>query len=68
MRKELERNSKEGKRKANEMAQYCESPEFKSLQGSRGFLQSHQVNLTVYPHFLALHHSSLYSLTLWSLS
>jgi len=55
MRKEWERKRKEGKRKANEVAQYRENLEFKSLQGFRAFLQSHQVNVIVYPHFLALY-------------
>lgn len=59
MRNEWERNRKEGKRKANELAQYCGSLEFRSLQGFRGFLQPRQVNVMVYPHFVALHHSSV---------
>jgi len=41
------RNRKDGKRKAKEVAQYFGSLEFKSLQGFRGFLQPHQVNVMV---------------------
>lgn len=55
MEEKQERREKE----ANEVAQYCGGLEFKSLQGFRCFLQSHQANVMLYPHFLALHHSSV---------